>query len=43
MIFCPEELCDLRNDVTDGSIENYELDWARQSLFCPRSCPWMKH
>lgn len=39
MIFCPEELFDLRNDVPDGSIENYELDWGEAEPVLPEELP----
>ena len=39
MIFCPEEICDLRNAVTDGSIENYELDWGEAEPVLPEELP----
>ena len=39
MIFFPEEICDLRNDVPDGSIENYELDWGEAETVLPEELP----
>ena len=39
MIFCPEEICDLRNDVPDGSIENYELDRGEAEPVLPEELP----